>query len=225
MSCMYIIIGCQLRWTFLSGSLPLLYYFKVITTLYLLLANKISDLIWSLTFRQTSRAIAFTSSVVGCKLCCLQDGTCPHRERQTDRGWDTPWGGLLVEGTRRKQTTFAMARESWQNVSSSSYVSHIPAQSSCTSYTVINRHWPFTATQYQHNVYATHRLVSREDTVMTSVLCWRPTLTASYALVADVGRSVRPSVVRPVLWRSPAITFINKFRQSYCIHNTCGVTR
>ena len=26
---------------------PLLYYFKVITTLYLLLANKISDLIWS----------------------------------------------------------------------------------------------------------------------------------------------------------------------------------
>ena len=37
-------IGYQLWWTFLSGSLPLLYYFKVITTLYLLLANKISDL-------------------------------------------------------------------------------------------------------------------------------------------------------------------------------------
>ena len=50
MSCMYIIIGCQLWWTFLSGSLPLLYYFKVIATLYLLLANKISDLIWSEDF-------------------------------------------------------------------------------------------------------------------------------------------------------------------------------
>ena len=33
------------RWTFLSGSLPSLYYLKVITTLYLLLANKISDLV------------------------------------------------------------------------------------------------------------------------------------------------------------------------------------
>jgi len=44
MSCMYIIIGCQLWCIFLSGSLPLLYYFRVITTLYLLLANKISDL-------------------------------------------------------------------------------------------------------------------------------------------------------------------------------------
>ena len=30
MSCMYIIIGCQLWWTFLSGSLPLLYYFKLL---------------------------------------------------------------------------------------------------------------------------------------------------------------------------------------------------
>ena len=46
MRCMFIIIGCQLWWIFLSGSLPSLYYFKVITTLYLLLANKISDLIW-----------------------------------------------------------------------------------------------------------------------------------------------------------------------------------
>jgi len=53
MSCMYIIIGYQLWWIFLSGSLPLLYYFKVITTLYLLLANKISDLI-SWWFEQPS---------------------------------------------------------------------------------------------------------------------------------------------------------------------------
>jgi len=42
---MYIIIGYQLRWRFLSGSLPFYFISNYIATAYLLLANKISDLI------------------------------------------------------------------------------------------------------------------------------------------------------------------------------------
>jgi len=45
MNCMYIILGCQLWWTFLSGSLPLLYYFKLL--LLCIYFWQIKYLIWS----------------------------------------------------------------------------------------------------------------------------------------------------------------------------------
>jgi len=45
MSCIHIVIGCQLSWTFLSGSLPFYVIQNYIDTSYLILANEISNMI------------------------------------------------------------------------------------------------------------------------------------------------------------------------------------
>jgi len=86
----------QYWWTFLSGSLPSLYYFKVITTLYLLLANKISD-------GRAFVSLIFNVFTMNCASCwCITSG------RALSDADDFSWSRYLVNQWDRSSASHTM---------------------------------------------------------------------------------------------------------------------